>query len=45
LVWCERLRELLAAHLGAPRPTREANGAQRGDTMPLAYLPGAAPSW
>ena len=45
LVWCERLRELLAAHLGAPRPTREANGAQRGDTMPLADLPGAAPSW
>lgn len=49
-LWCEQLRDLLAARLGEPRPTREAVEArlgpsQRTEAVPLAYMPGAAPSW
>jgi TorA maturation chaperone TorD len=50
LLWCEQLRHLLAECLGEPRPTHEAIEArlrpsQRTEAVPLAYLPGAAPSW
>lgn len=49
-LWCEQLRDLLADRLGEPRPTREAVEARlrpspRTEAVPLAYLPGAAPSW
>lgn len=49
-LWCERLRDLLAERLGEPRPARAADearleSADRGDPIPLAYLPGAAPGW
>jgi TorA maturation chaperone TorD len=49
-LWCEQLRDLLAERLGEPRPTREAVAArlrpsQRTEAVPLAYMPGAAPSW
>lgn len=50
LLWCEQLRDLLAARLGEPRPAREAVEArlrpsQHSEAVPPAYLPGAAPSW
>ena len=49
-LWCGQLRELIAQSLGEPRPTREEiearlGQARRGEVAPLAYLPGAAPSW
>ena len=49
-LWCEQLRDLLAERLGEPRPAREAIEArlrpsQRNEAAPLAYMPGAAPSW
>lgn len=49
-LWCEQLRDLLAECLAEPRPAREAIEArhepqQQAETVPLAYLPGAAPSW
>lgn len=49
-LWCEQLRDLLAERLGEPRPTREAIEARikpsrDAEPVPLAYLPGAAPSW
>lgn len=49
-LWCEQLRDLLAECLAEPRPAREAIEARHGpqqqaETIPLAYLPGAAPSW
>lgn len=48
--WCEQLRDLLAERLGEPRPTREEIEARLKpqpsvSVAPLAYLPGAAPSW
>jgi len=48
--WCEQLRDLLAGSLGEPRPTREEIEARlrpqrRVEAAPLAYMPGAAPSW
>ncbi len=48
--WCEQLRDLLAEILGEPRPTREEIEARlrpqrRDESAPLAYMPGAAPSW
>ena len=48
--WCEQLRDLLAESLGEPRPTREEIEARlkpqrRVEAAPLAYMPGAAPSW
>ena len=48
--WCEQLRELLAESLGEPRPTREEIEARlkpqrRVEAAPLAYMPGATPSW
>ncbi|MBK7136882.1 MAG: molecular chaperone TorD family protein [Rhodocyclales bacterium] len=48
--WCEQLRDLLAEGLGEPRPTREEIEARlkpqrRAEAAPLAYMPGAAPSW
>lgn len=48
--WCEQLRDLLAESLGEPRPTREEVEARlrpqrRVEAAPLAYMPGAAPSW
>ncbi len=48
--WCEQLRDLLAESLGEPRPAREDIEARlkpqrRVDAAPLAYMPGAAPSW
>ncbi|MBS3916788.1 MAG: molecular chaperone TorD family protein [Sulfuritalea sp.] len=48
--WCEQLRGLLAESLGEPRPTREEIEARlrpqrRVEAVPLAYMPGAAPSW
>lgn len=49
-LWCEQLRDLLAERLGEPRPTREEIAARlrpsrRTESAPLAYMPGAAPSW
>lgn len=49
-LWCEQLRDLLAECLAEPRPAREAievrhGPQQQAETVPLAYLPGAAPSW
>ncbi len=48
--WCEQLRDLLAESLGEPRPTRAEIEARlrpprRVEAAPLAYMPGAAPSW
>ena len=51
--WLQQLRDLIAEHLGNPRPTREQVEAQlaaRGDgdapAAPLRFFPGAAgPSW
>jgi len=48
--WCEQLRDLLAERLGEPRPTREEIAARlkprrHVEAAPLAYMPGAAPSW
>lgn len=48
--WCEQLRDLLAESLGEPRPTREdiesrLRPQSRAAVAPLAYMPGAAPSW
>lgn len=48
--WCEQLRDLLAERLGEPRPTREDIESRlrpqpRAAVAPLAYMPGAAPSW
>lgn len=48
--WCEQLRDLLAEGLGEPRPTREdievrLKPQRRAEAAPLAYMPGAAPSW
>ena len=50
LAWCEQLRDLLAERLGEPRPSREevetrARPRRRAEVAPLAYMPGAAPSW
>ncbi|MDT3736216.1 MAG: molecular chaperone TorD family protein [Denitratisoma sp.] len=50
LLWCEQLRDLLAERLGEPRPTREEievrlRPSQRTEAVPLAYMPGTAPSW
>lgn len=50
LLWCEQLRDLLAERLGEPRPPRQAieerlEPARQVEPVPLAYLPGAAPSW
>jgi hypothetical protein len=49
-LWCEQLRDLLAARLGEPRPSREEVEArfrpqQPVAVAPLSYLPGASPSW
>jgi TorA maturation chaperone TorD len=49
-VWCERLRDFLAERLGEPRPTREQieerlKPSREPEPTPLAYLPGASPSW
>jgi TorA maturation chaperone TorD len=49
-LWCEQLRDLLAERLGEPRPAREEiearlRPARRAEPVPLAYMPGAAPSW
>jgi TorA maturation chaperone TorD len=49
-VWCEQLRDLLAERLVEPRPTREeiearARPSRHAESAPLAYMPGAAPSW
>ncbi len=48
--WCEQLRDLLAESLGEPRPTCEdiesrLRPQRRVEAAPLAYMPGAAPSW
>ncbi len=48
--WCEQLRDLLAESLGEPRPTREDIESRLrpqpcAAAVPLAYMPGAAPSW
>ena len=48
--WVEQLRDLLAERLGEARPTREEIEARlrpqrRVEAAPLAYMPGAAPSW
>ncbi len=48
--WCGQLRDLLAESLGEPRPTRDETEVRLGpqrhvETSPLAYMPGAAPSW
>lgn len=49
-LWSEQLRDLFAERLGEPRPTREAiearlSPARQAEPAPLAYMPGAAPSW
>lgn len=49
-LWCEQLRDLLAERLGEPRPTHEAiearlSPARQAEPVPLAYMPGVAPSW
>jgi TorA maturation chaperone TorD len=48
--WCEQLRDLLVERLGEPRPSREevearVRPSRRAESAPLAYMPGAAPSW
>ena len=47
--WSEQFRDVLAEHLGEPRPARKDIEArvkpQRVESAPLAYMPGAAPSW
>lgn len=48
--WSEQLRDLLAERLGEPRPTHKELEARlkpqrRVEAAPLAYMPGAAPSW
>lgn len=48
--WCEGLRDLIAEHLGEPRPTTEELEArlrkrQSADSAPLVYMPGAGPGW
>lgn len=48
--WCEQLRDLLAESLDEPRPTREdievrLRPQRRVEAAPVAYMPGAAPSW
>lgn len=48
--WCEQLRDLLAESLGEPRPMREDIESRLrprscAAVAPLAYMPGAAPSW
>ena len=48
-VWCEQVRDLLSEWLGEPRPARKDVKArvktQRVESAPLAYMPGASPSW
>jgi len=52
-VWLQQVRDLIAAHLGEPRPTAEEIAARLGSqrqeeptTAPLRFVPGAAgPSW
>ncbi len=49
-LWCSRVRDLLAEGLGEARPTHDEVEARllpkrRAEAQPLAYLPGAAPSW
>jgi len=48
--WCEGLRDLIAEHLGEPRPTTEELEArlrkpQPATPAPLVYMPGAGPGW
>lgn len=48
--WCEGLRDLVAEHLGEPRPTVEQLEARLrkpppADAAPLVYMPGAGPGW
>lgn len=51
--WLQQVRDLVAGHLGEPRPSREEIEASLGSqreaepvTVPIAFLPGAAgPSW
>lgn len=48
--YCDELRDILAGLLGEPRPTAEAVEARMrprpsSQTVPLTYVPGAAPSW
>lgn len=48
--WCEGLRDLVAEHLGEPRPTVEQLEARLrkpppADSAPLVYMPGAGPGW
>jgi TorA maturation chaperone TorD len=50
LAWCEQLRDLLAERLGESRPSCEevearAMPQRRAEVAPLAYMPGAGPSW
>jgi putative dimethyl sulfoxide reductase chaperone len=51
--WLQQVRDLIAGHLGEPRPSREEIEASLGSqreaepvAVPIAFLPGAAgPSW
>ncbi len=48
--WCDALRDILAAHLGEPRPTPEEIAARAGRKrepvpVPVAFVPGAGPGW
>ncbi len=49
LAWCEQVRDLFAERLGEPRPAHKDIEARvkppRVETAPLAYMPGASPSW
>jgi hypothetical protein len=51
--WLQQVRDLIADHLGEPRPSREEIAASLGSqreaeavAVPIAFMPGAAgPSW
>lgn len=49
--WLEALRDLLALHLGTPRPSREKIEARLHPSaaaaieQPVAFVPGSGPSW
>ena len=48
--WCDQLRDLIAGHLGRSRPTpaeieERLCVSRPAVTVPLTYMPGAAPGW
>ncbi len=50
LAWCEQVRDHFSERLGEGRPSRDeidsrVRSSRRVEVVPLAYMPGAAPSW